>query len=206
MFYLNQAAPFGGVKASGHGRFGKFAIPTLSRADPQPAKKACGLCVTPRPSAKIGCSPTSGPAYPEPSVSGHRAYGTCAICRASELILQTSHYQLKRSTGASCKAWSGSRMDGLSSGYWAWDSSSEPPCERRMALYHGIAGWMDRVYDLRGIFLRALAWPDRSDPVVSAGPCRSDNQALTSSGCSTQSCWSRPYMSRRPLASHCSST
>lgn len=27
VFYLNQACPFGGVKASGHGRFGEAAIP-----------------------------------------------------------------------------------------------------------------------------------------------------------------------------------
>jgi hypothetical protein len=76
VFYLNQSMPFGGVKASGHGRFGEFwritsdgavcrADNSSEKADPRDFE----ACAQSSLSRRIDSSSGSGPVYPRLLVS-----------------------------------------------------------------------------------------------------------------------------------------
>ena len=68
---MNQASPFGGVKASGHGRFGTRALNfllILFTDVKQVEKKDFDLCVPPKQSYEIGFSLTFAQAYLDQSV------------------------------------------------------------------------------------------------------------------------------------------
>jgi hypothetical protein len=76
VFYLNQSMPFGGVKASGHGRFGEFRCfisdGAAARADislEQAGRRDCEACAQSSLSQRIDSSSGSGPVFLHQSVS-----------------------------------------------------------------------------------------------------------------------------------------
>jgi hypothetical protein len=66
VFYLNQAMPFGGVKASGHGRFGEQLEEAI---DAQAEKKDSEDCAPLKRSLRIVSSPICVHQYPNQSVN-----------------------------------------------------------------------------------------------------------------------------------------